>query len=158
MFLFSNAVVNFGISVQKPREQVADAEALLGLTSTLVSCVKSQHSEGLTPSDFVFCLIRNFGQSNRAISTQEDAQNSICWKDIGVDVSHVFSKAPGCCTMWVVVYIPQVRLFTLFTLAVGLSAFIVLLFHGLIFLGFFSNFLKAWTYEYWVEEPKDCGW
>lgn len=42
----------------------------------------------------------------------------------------------------------QPRLFTLFTLAIDLSALIVLVFHGLNFLGFFSDLLKAWTYEY----------
>jgi len=48
--------------VQKPREQIADAEALLGIASTLVTSVRSQSSEGITPSDFITALLKKFGQ------------------------------------------------------------------------------------------------
>ncbi|PSR84549.1 Non-structural maintenance of chromosomes element 4 B like [Actinidia chinensis var. chinensis] len=52
--------------VQKPREQVADAEALLDITSTLVSSVKGHSKDGITPSDFVNCLMRDFGRHGGA--------------------------------------------------------------------------------------------
>ncbi|KAF5748786.1 non-structural maintenance of chromosomes element 4 A-like [Tripterygium wilfordii] len=84
------------INVQKPREQVADAEALLDLANTLVISVKSQSNEGITSSEFVTCLLTQFGQSNM---TEENTQNLIKWKDIGLLVSPAFRKSNGCCTM-----------------------------------------------------------
>ncbi|XP_077224712.1 non-structural maintenance of chromosomes element 4 homolog A-like isoform X2 [Tasmannia lanceolata] len=83
--------------VQKPREQVADAEALLDIANTLVTSVRSQSNEGVTPSDFVTSLLRNFGQQDG--SNTETASDSMCWADVGLAVSHVIRKAPGCCTM-----------------------------------------------------------
>ncbi|XP_050367561.1 non-structural maintenance of chromosomes element 4 homolog A-like [Argentina anserina] len=78
--------------VQKPREQVADAEALLDITNTLVTSVKSQSSAGITPSDFITCMIRDFGQLR-------DGNASIRWKDIGLGVAPIFKRAHGCYTM-----------------------------------------------------------
>ncbi|XP_059463504.1 non-structural maintenance of chromosomes element 4 homolog A-like [Corylus avellana] len=85
--------------VQKPREQVADAEALLDIANRLVSSVKTHNSEGITPSDFVTCLLRDFGQQSELGGSTEGSRNTIFWKDIGVAVSHVFRRCPGCCTM-----------------------------------------------------------
>ncbi|KAL8456392.1 hypothetical protein ACS0TY_034562 [Phlomoides rotata] len=85
--------------VQKPREQVADAEALFDITNTLVTSVKAFNSEGVTPVDFVNCLLRDFGQDGGSTSSQNEAWSLIRWKDIGQVVSHVFRSAPGCCTM-----------------------------------------------------------
>lgn len=79
-------------SVQKPREQVADAEALLDITNTLVTSVKSQSSAGITPSDFITCLIQDFGQLR-------DGNALIRWKDVGLGVAPIFRRAHGCCTM-----------------------------------------------------------
>nr|XP_016457558.1 PREDICTED: non-structural maintenance of chromosomes element 4 homolog A-like isoform X1 [Nicotiana tabacum] len=85
--------------VQKPREQVADAEALLDITNTLVTSVKAHGNEGVTPSDFVSCLLRDFGQEGGSSSITGEDRDSICWKYIGCVVSHVFRSAPCCCTM-----------------------------------------------------------
>ncbi|KAL0339574.1 UNVERIFIED_CONTAM: Non-structural maintenance of chromosomes element 4A [Sesamum radiatum] len=85
--------------VQKPREQVADAEALFDITNTLVTSVKAYNNEGVTPSDFVSCLLRDFGQLGGPSSSQDEARSLVRWKDIGQVVSHVFRSAPGCCTM-----------------------------------------------------------
>ncbi|XP_073278484.1 non-structural maintenance of chromosomes element 4 homolog A-like [Primulina huaijiensis] len=86
--------------VQKPREQVADAEALFDITNTFVSSVKAYRNEGRTPSDFVSCLLlRDLGQQGVASSQEYDGRNLINWKEIGHLVSHVFRSAPGCCTM-----------------------------------------------------------
>ncbi|KAG8657799.1 hypothetical protein MANES_03G090428v8 [Manihot esculenta] len=84
--------------VQKPREQVADAEALLGLTSTLVSSVKSQSNEGITAADFVSCVLSQFGQSNRTLD-EENLSSLIKWKEIGLAVSPIFRKCNGFNTM-----------------------------------------------------------
>ena len=86
----------FGISVQNPREQVADAAALLDLANTLVGSVKSLMNEGVSPSEFVSCLINEFGQGR---SSQEGARNLIIWTELGLAVSPIFMKIPGCYTM-----------------------------------------------------------
>eukprot|EP00268_Persea_americana_P053952 TRINITY_DN6148_c0_g1_i2.p1 TRINITY_DN6148_c0_g1~~TRINITY_DN6148_c0_g1_i2.p1 ORF type:complete len:362 (-),score=84.67 TRINITY_DN6148_c0_g1_i2:167-1252(-) len=84
--------------VQRPREQVADAEALLDIANTLVVSVKSQGNEGLTPSDFITSLLKNYGQQYGA-GAGESSGNLISWKDVGLAVSCIFRKDSGCCTM-----------------------------------------------------------
>ncbi|GAV63950.1 Nse4 domain-containing protein [Cephalotus follicularis] len=87
--------------VQKPREQVADAEALLDITMTLVTSVKAQNNEGITLSDFVTCVLRDFGQNGgpSTSASTDGGRNMVAWKDIGIAVSHAFRSCPGCCTM-----------------------------------------------------------
>ncbi|KAF9594957.1 hypothetical protein IFM89_035527 [Coptis chinensis] len=79
-------------TVQRPREQVADAEAFLDLTSMLATSVKSECNEGIKPSDFVTLLLREF-------SSTRDACSSMMWKDIGRSAPKVFKKTLGFCTM-----------------------------------------------------------
>ncbi|XP_071720596.1 non-structural maintenance of chromosomes element 4 homolog A-like [Rutidosis leptorrhynchoides] len=81
--------------VEKPREQVADAEALLDIANTLMTSVKAQSNEGVTAGDFVSCLLKGFG----GLSGTDESRNSVKWKDIGFAASHVFVKGDGCCTM-----------------------------------------------------------
>lgn len=85
--------------VQKPREQVADAEALLDIASTLVTSVKSHTSEGVTPSDFVTSLLKLYGIQQGMTSGES---NSISWAHFGINTASVFRAAPGCCTMFAV--------------------------------------------------------
>ncbi|XP_031499701.1 non-structural maintenance of chromosomes element 4 homolog A [Nymphaea colorata] len=92
-----NEVENLHQLVQKPREQVADAEALLDIANTLVTSVKSQNNEGITPADFITSLLNDF-RVNGSIHG-EIAQSSISWKEVGITVSHIFKRAPGLCTM-----------------------------------------------------------
>ncbi|XVF04610.1 hypothetical protein REPUB_Repub05bG0099100 [Reevesia pubescens] len=92
-------VDNLHKQVSKPREQVADAEALLDLANTLATSVKSISCEGISLADFVNCLVREFGKSNRTLDTQENEQISINWKDIGMAVSPFFTTCNGICTM-----------------------------------------------------------
>lgn len=115
--------VNFVLSVQKPREQVADAEALLDITSTLMTSVKAQCNEGMTPSEYVACIVRDFGIEGGA---------SIDWKKIGLDVPYAFKRAPGCCTMYV--YMCFFILLYLFVLTAITELF------G-------ASFFKAWANE-----------
>ncbi|XP_042481360.1 non-structural maintenance of chromosomes element 4 homolog A [Macadamia integrifolia] len=84
--------------VQKPREQVADAEALLEFVNTMVISVKAHGDEGVTPSDFVTSLLRDFGQGGGG-ANHDDYRNSMAWSDIGETVGHVFRRISGCCTM-----------------------------------------------------------
>ncbi|GAA0187246.1 hypothetical protein LIER_34534 [Lithospermum erythrorhizon] len=85
--------------VQKPREQVADAEPLLDIASTLVSSVKAHSNEGITPSDFISCLLKDFGKRGGPSNNLDEERNSVRWRDIGCAVSNVFPSAFGCLTM-----------------------------------------------------------
>ncbi|KAI3908409.1 hypothetical protein MKW92_046803 [Papaver armeniacum] len=93
-----NKVESLHKMVTKPREQVADAEALLGIVNTLVTAVKAQNSDGITPNDFITFLLQNFGKRNGGVGA-EQARLSFGWKDLGLEVCHIFMKVPGCCTM-----------------------------------------------------------
>ncbi|KAK3134107.1 hypothetical protein QOZ80_6AG0545090 [Eleusine coracana subsp. coracana] len=81
--------------VQRPREQIADAEALLDLTTSLVTSVKSQSVLGITPSDFVDGLLKKFRKGGEA----DDDVRSLNWVDVGLATSQVFMTAPGCATI-----------------------------------------------------------
>ncbi|WCJ32405.1 hypothetical protein M5689_013829 [Euphorbia peplus] len=85
--------------VQRPREQVADAEALLGIATTLVTSVKAQSNEGITAADFISHLLTEFGVANTASDDDLNLPNSIKWKDIGLAVAPIFLKSNGFCTM-----------------------------------------------------------
>lgn len=88
------------ISVTKPREQVADAQALLDMTKSLVISAKVHFSGGLTPSAFVTHILQKFGACGGTITSTEDcSRNSISWKDIGVAVSSTFGGGYGFSTM-----------------------------------------------------------
>ena len=77
-------VDNLHQQVWKPREQVADAEALLDIANILVTSIKPIFREGISLADFVNCLVREFGKSDKSLNTQENEQISINWKDIGM--------------------------------------------------------------------------
>ncbi|KAF7110312.1 hypothetical protein CFC21_110441 [Triticum aestivum] len=89
-------VESLHVHVHKPREQVADAEALLDIASSLAASVRSQSALGITPSHLVAALLNKFG-------TQGDADGegaSLRWSAVGLAASHVFMAVPGCCTMF----------------------------------------------------------
>ena len=64
-----------------------------------MTSVKAYNNDGLTPSDFVSCLLRDFGKEGGPSSNRNEQSGSIRWEDIGQVVSVVFSSAPGCRTM-----------------------------------------------------------
>lgn len=90
---------NLHQQVQRPREQVADAETLLDITSAVVSSVQAENKDGITVSDFVSCLLRDFGQTSGPSSSREDTRTSIAWREIGNVVPHFFTRNLGCSTM-----------------------------------------------------------
>lgn len=81
--------------VQRPREQIADAETLLDLAASLVASVRSESALGITPSEFVAGLLKKFGKQGGT----SDEGISLNWARVGLAVSHVFMSAPGCATM-----------------------------------------------------------
>ncbi|KAJ4971859.1 hypothetical protein NE237_004958 [Protea cynaroides] len=83
--------------VQKPREQVADLETLLEITNGVLNSAKVHCNEGVTPTDFVTSLLRDFGQ--RGGGNHDNSQNLMAWSDIGKRFGYVFRRVPGCCTM-----------------------------------------------------------
>ncbi|XP_059669564.1 non-structural maintenance of chromosomes element 4 homolog B-like [Cornus florida] len=94
-----NEVESLHQMVSKPREQVADAEALMDILSSVVISVKAHGNEGLTPADFITGLLGAYGQQGGASRGAEYGRDSVQWKDIGLAVSHIFKRVNGCCTM-----------------------------------------------------------
>ncbi|KAK5844049.1 Non-structural maintenance of chromosome element 4 [Gossypium arboreum] len=81
--------------VLKPREQIADAEALLDITNTLLTSVKATNGDGITISDFVDSLVRDFAKQ----SSRPDGRTLIDWKKIGIEYSDASRSSRGCRTM-----------------------------------------------------------
>ncbi|KAJ4758758.1 Non-structural maintenance of chromosomes element A [Rhynchospora pubera] len=87
---------NLHQNVQRPREQVSDAETLLDIANSLVTSARSLRN-GPTPSDFVDELIRKFGVPRIYNSTKYLSKAS--WARIGMSVSQIFMRGHGYCTM-----------------------------------------------------------
>ncbi|CAF1929400.1 unnamed protein product [Brassica napus] len=88
---------NLHQKVQKPREQVADAEAFLDIANTIMSSVKSHSTNGVSPAEFVNALVNGFGQTS--LGVDETAPVSIKWKDLGLAVCSTVFVSCGCSTM-----------------------------------------------------------
>jgi len=89
--------------VQRPHQQVADANTLFDLTSTLLATVNILHnSNGATPIDFISSnILRNYGDQaygSRSLEGNDD-QTQISWRNLGLLISYVFHDAAGICTM-----------------------------------------------------------
>ncbi|XP_039126262.1 non-structural maintenance of chromosomes element 4 homolog A-like isoform X2 [Dioscorea cayenensis subsp. rotundata] len=84
--------------VNKPREQVADAVALLDIANTLVTSVRSQTNGELTPSDFLTSLIKNSGKIYGG-SLLENVPNTKIWVDVGLIVAPILRISPAFHTM-----------------------------------------------------------
>ncbi|CAG7868032.1 unnamed protein product [Brassica rapa] len=94
-----NEFENLHQKVQKPREQIADAEAFLDIANTMLSSVKSQSVNGVSPAEFVNALVNGFGQPSQRIDADESASVSIKWKDLGLAVCSTVLVSCGCSTM-----------------------------------------------------------
>ncbi|EEC83860.1 hypothetical protein OsI_29840 [Oryza sativa Indica Group] len=82
--------------VQRPKEQVADGEALLELVNSLAITAKSKKKDGPTPSEFVTSLLTKFGV--RASLLDASIESFSC-SDLGAMASPLFMTATGCQTM-----------------------------------------------------------
>eukprot|EP00249_Psilotum_nudum_P019282 c27179_g1_i1 orf=522-1688(+) len=95
-----SSVENLHNLVRRPREQIADAEALLGITSTFLASVKdARRTGGVSPADFVAGIVQNFGSGMLGDMNADTAMSNINWKALGSHACAVFSDAPGMGTM-----------------------------------------------------------
>ncbi|KAG0584307.1 hypothetical protein KC19_3G201300 [Ceratodon purpureus] len=84
--------------VRKPREQIADAEAVLGVTRHFVECMKdARRKGGVSPATFVGHIIRGF--SVPTTDRNDDAPYVIDWGKLGIAGCGIFNFAPGLSTM-----------------------------------------------------------
>ncbi|KAJ0250352.1 Non-structural maintenance of chromosomes element 4 A [Hirschfeldia incana] len=90
---------NLHQKVQKPREQVADAEAFLDIANTIMSSVKSHSATtGVSPAEFVNALVNTFGQASLGVDDTAPPV-SMKWKDLGLAVCSTVFVSCGCSTM-----------------------------------------------------------
>eukprot|EP00250_Pteridium_aquilinum_P035726 c9867_g1_i1 orf=317-1318(+) len=82
-------------AVRRPREQIADAEALYDITASLLASVKGQHCQ--SASQLVSCIIKNFGTD--AVAADERNVPEMDWERLGHEACSIFSEAPGMTTM-----------------------------------------------------------
>ncbi|KAM0932376.1 putative non-structural maintenance of chromosome element 4, Nse4/EID family [Dioscorea sansibarensis] len=84
--------------VQKPREQVADAVALLDIANKLVTSVRSRTDGELTPTVFLTSLIKNSGK-RYGESHLGNIPNTKIWVDVGLMVAPILRISPAFQTM-----------------------------------------------------------
>lgn len=93
-------VQNLHDHVCRPREQVADAEALNDITSALLASVKStQNSNGISIPDFISALSRSYGDKSNGNASLQGNDNQISWEKLGLNASTIFSHAAGASTL-----------------------------------------------------------
>uniref|UniRef100_A0ACD5UGW7 Uncharacterized protein n=1 Tax=Avena sativa TaxID=4498 RepID=A0ACD5UGW7_AVESA len=88
-------VENLYRHVTGPMGQIADAEALLDIVTSLAAGIRSQSAIEIMPGELVAGLLKKFG-------TRQDANGegaSLRWGDVGLAASRVFMAVPGCGTM-----------------------------------------------------------
>lgn len=84
--------------MQKPREQIADAEAVMNLTSSFLGSVKASNRKlGTSPAVFVGAIIATFG--NRTANADDETPVEIDWGKLGLAAIGFLGEAPGVCTM-----------------------------------------------------------
>ncbi|KAI5073132.1 hypothetical protein GOP47_0011145 [Adiantum capillus-veneris] len=83
--------------VHRPREQIADAEALLDITEAFLNSVKeSRRGNAVKASDLVSAIIQNFRQP----ANLDDSEIIFLdWAAIGSEATCIFHDAPGLQTM-----------------------------------------------------------
>lgn len=85
------------ILVHRPREQIADAEALLDITEAFLNSVKeSRKGNSIKAADLVSAIIQNFG---KATGIDDDGTTQLDWVTIGLEANAIFHDAQGMHTM-----------------------------------------------------------
>ncbi|MCO5546817.1 hypothetical protein L7F22_000253 [Adiantum nelumboides] len=84
--------------VSRPREQIADAEALYEITASILASVKDfKCRRGPTAAELVSSIARNFGTD--VVRAVDGNETVIDWERLGCEACAVFSDAPGLTTM-----------------------------------------------------------
>lgn len=84
--------------VSRPREQIADAEALFDITASILESVKEfKGRHGPIASELVNSIVRNYGKD--VVRADESAEMAIDWERLGHEACAIFSNAPGLTTM-----------------------------------------------------------
>eukprot|EP00249_Psilotum_nudum_P019284 c27179_g1_i3 orf=522-1322(+) len=97
-----SSVENLHNLVRRPREQTADAEALLGITSTFLASVKDAcRTGGISSAEFVTGIVHNFGTGMLGDMNTDNytVVSNVNWKSLGAHACAVFYDAPGMGTM-----------------------------------------------------------
>jgi hypothetical protein len=85
-------------AVQKPREQIADAKAVLDVTRCFVDCMKDvRRKTGVSPATFVGHIIRRLGLVTADCC--DDVPAVIDWGRLGIAGCGLFNVASGLSTM-----------------------------------------------------------
>ncbi|KAJ7516458.1 hypothetical protein O6H91_22G058800 [Diphasiastrum complanatum] len=98
-------VDNLLTMVERPREQIADAKALLDISSMLLDCIKFAQCDRVSPAEFVSDIISKFGmpdlreRSQVNLETEQENGFQIDWGAFGLQAASVLCEAPGICTM-----------------------------------------------------------
>jgi hypothetical protein len=83
-------------AAMKPREQIADAEAVMNLAGKLLGSVKGcMRRSGTSPAAFVTAILATFG--NRAAADGEVVE--VDWGKLGLEATSFMREAPGVSTM-----------------------------------------------------------
>jgi hypothetical protein len=84
--------------VSRPREQIADAEALLDISEAVLNSVKeSRRGDGIKATDFVSFVVQKFKEPSNANENEETIR--LDWVSLGAEAMSIFQDAPGMCTM-----------------------------------------------------------
>ncbi len=84
-------------AVQKPREQIADAEAVLDIASTVFESVKgATRKSGVSPAGFVGAIIEKFGIR---MPDDDNDLTTINWGLLGLQACGIICEVPGLHTM-----------------------------------------------------------
>ena len=89
---------SFFLTVSRPREQIADAEALLDISEAFLNIVKeSRRGVSIKASDLVSSLIQKYREHSNVGENEEIIQ--LDWGALGLEATAIFNDAPGMSTM-----------------------------------------------------------
>lgn len=89
-------------AVREPREQIADAEAVLEIANSFFQCLReTKRKSSLSPTTFVSYLINKFRVQTASVHDNGDDESStvVDWGKLGLRGCGLFRQCPGLSTM-----------------------------------------------------------
>ena len=84
--------------MSRPREQIADAEALLDISEAFLNIVKESRKGGsIKASDLVSSVIQKYREPSSVGENEDIIQ--LDWGALGLEATAIFNDAPGMSTM-----------------------------------------------------------